>query len=186
MTAIRCLAHIGLTVRNIDRMLSFYTQRLGFQVTERYTYPDSGPGHSAVREAAFLRCNSDHHTLNFFVPKESPQYDSQEQGYGLHHIAFEVFSFEKLLELYRSFRGQEAHKMEARIGGPGNHVRIYLRDPENNLLEFYWNIDKIGWDGLSRPYPPIQTIDLETFDLDAYEASKPRPIAQEGPGGIRE
>jgi catechol 2,3-dioxygenase len=185
MTAIRRLAHIALTVRNLDRMIAFYTERLGFQLTEHYTYPDSGPGHPSVREVAFLRCNSDHHTLNLFLPKERPQHESEEPVYGLHHIAFEVFSFEKLLELYRSFRGQEAHKMEARIGGPGNHVRIYLRDPENNLLEFYWNIDQIGWDGLARPYSPVLLVDLETFDLEAYEASKARPMVQEEPGRIR-
>src|ERR1700686_2061485 len=117
MMAIRRLAHIGLLVRDLDRMLQFYTEMLGFQVTERYVYPDSGPGHSAVREAAFLRCNNDHHTLNLFVPRERPQHESEGQSYGLHHIAFEVFSFEKLLEIYRSFRRQEAYKMEARTGG---------------------------------------------------------------------
>jgi catechol 2,3-dioxygenase len=166
-------------------MIEFYTEVLGFQVTERYVYPDGGAGHSAVREAAFLRCNSDHHSLNLFELKERPQHEAQGPGYGLHHIAFEVFSFEKLLDLYQSLHKQEVYQVEARTGGPGNHVRIYLRDPEGNLLEFYWNLDQIGWDGVSRPYPPVKLVDLEAFDLDAYEAAKAQPIARDEPGEIR-
>jgi catechol 2,3-dioxygenase len=69
-------------------------------------------------------------------------------------------------------RQNEAHRVIGRIGGPGNQARFYMRDPENNLVEFYWNIDQIGWDGLTRPYAPIQETDLATLDIDAYEESK--------------
>ena len=35
-------------------------------------------------------------------------------------------------------------------------------------MEFYWGIDKIGWEGKPRPYDPIQEIDLLAFDFDAF------------------
>jgi catechol 2,3-dioxygenase len=60
----------------------------------------------------------------------------------------------------------------ARIGGPGNQPRFYTRDPDGNLLEFYWGIDQIGWDGVPRPYPPITEIDLEKFDFQAFDRTR--------------
>src|SRR5207237_972960 len=92
---------------------------------------------------------------------------------GLHHLAFEVGSFEDLLAAYRVIRARRL-PVEARIGGPGWQVRVYFPDPEGNQVELYWDMDRIGWDGLSRAYVPIQVIDLESFDLASYRAGKER------------
>lgn len=45
-------------------------------------------------------------------------------------------------------------------------------EPEGNLVELYWALDQVGWDGRSRPYPPIEEVDLETFDVAAFLAWK--------------
>ena len=45
---------------------------------------------------------------------------------------------------------------------------------DGNLLEFYWNIDQIGWDGRPRPYPAIQEIELDDFDFEVYKEERGR------------
>ena len=40
------------------------------------------------------------------------------------------------------------------------------------MVELFWGLDQIGWDGSTRPYPPLQTIDLETMDIDEWLAWK--------------
>jgi len=162
------VGHIGISVRDLDASVDYYTSVLGMHLTERFTYPDGGPGHSA-RESAFLRCATDHHCLSLFVLADDV--DAHEPRLGLHHIAFEVQAFEELVALFRRV-DEHGSVVEARSGGPGSQPRFYARDPDLNLLEFYWDIDQIGWDGAVRSAPPIEVIDLETFDLAEYAAFK--------------
>ena len=97
---------------------------------------------------AFVRCESRHHALSLFSLKTALGTDqAASPPYGLHHIAFEVSTSEELL-LYRRFRASGEVFVQARVGGPGNQPRFYGRDPDGNLLEFYWGIDRIGWDGM--------------------------------------
>src|SRR3984893_7190763 len=63
------LGHVAYRVRDVQQVVKFYTDVLGFRVSD---WRDD--------TFAFLRCGPDHHTVNFVVD-EVPQ---------LHHIAFEV------------------------------------------------------------------------------------------------
>lgn len=148
-------------------------------LTEDFIYPAEEIGHGAlVTAGAFVRCETAHHCLSLFTLKEPPKGDVEGHPYGLHHIAFEVSTPERLLGLYRRFRERRAQIVAARIGGPGNQPRFYGRDPDGNLLEFFWSIDQIGWDGVARAYPPIQEIDLEEFDFDGFHEARERDAAR--------
>ena len=59
-----------------------------------------------------------------------------------------------------------------RKGGPGSQLRIYFWDPEENLIELFWAMDQIGWDGVTREYAPVEEIDLESFDIEAWIRAK--------------
>src|SRR5262249_45648067 len=63
------LGHVAYRVDDVQRVVKFYTDVLGFRVSD---WRDE--------TFAYLRCGPDHHTVNF-VHDEEPQ---------LHHIAFEV------------------------------------------------------------------------------------------------
>jgi len=183
------LGHIGLTVRDVDRTIDFYTKYLGMKLTEKFVYPEDRVGHGvAVAEGAFIRCDVTHHELSIFrmrediLSKDSP--DAPRHGFGLHHIAFELSSPEALLGLLKQMKDDGVEIVNCRKGGPGNQPRFYARDPDGNLLEFYWGIDQIGWQGVPRAYDPIEEIDLFSFDFDAYvarrekEALESRPVGQ--------
>ncbi|HXM54762.1 MAG TPA: VOC family protein [Candidatus Dormibacteraeota bacterium] len=160
------LGHVGLAVRDLVRMVEFYRDVLGFEVSDRMAYPDGG----AVAEGVWLRCNADHHVLALFQPAAATA--GGRGPFGLHHLAFELASFEDLRRAARVVRERHGPLHASRQGGPGCQLRIYFPDPEGNLIELYWGLDQIGWDGRSRPYPPIEDLDLETFDLDAFLAWK--------------
>jgi catechol-2,3-dioxygenase len=128
------------------------------------------PPESPLLEGVWLRCGSDHHCLVLFGLRQPAQRPSGPTP-GLHHFAFELDGFDDLLAAYRAVTAREL-PVEARIGGPGWQMRVYFNDPDGNQVELYWDMDRIGWDGRSRPYVPVQVIDLDSFDLDAYLALK--------------
>jgi catechol 2,3-dioxygenase-like lactoylglutathione lyase family enzyme len=163
----RRLGHVGLAVRDLERMVDFYCGVLGMELSDRMAYPDG----AAIAEAVWLRCNTDHHVLALFRPAGADG-DEPAGRFGLHHVAFELASFEELRQAAREVRERHGPLRAVRQGGPGCQLRVYFPDPEGNLVELYWGLDQIGWDGRSRPYPPIEELDLETFDLDAFLAWK--------------
>jgi catechol 2,3-dioxygenase len=182
------LGHIGLTVRDVDRTIDFYTKYLGMKLTEKFVYPEDRVGHGvAVAEGAFIRCDVTHHELSIFrmrediLSKSSP--DAPRHGFGLHHIAFELSSPEALLGLLKQMKDDGVEIVNCRKGGPGNQPRFYARDPDGNLLEFYWGIDQIGWQGIPRAYDPIEEIDLFSFDFEAYVARREKEALESRSGG---
>jgi catechol-2,3-dioxygenase len=159
------VGHLGLIVRDLDGMVAWYEAVLGLRVSDRMAYGEDTPYHEGV----WMRCGTDHHVFSLFRLREQPA----EGGSGpLHHIAFEMASFEDLRRVTRHARehGLRIHGM--RSGGPGCQLRLYLLDPEDNVIELFWGLDQVGWDGATRPFPPIEEIDLEEIDIDAWLAWK--------------
>jgi catechol 2,3-dioxygenase-like lactoylglutathione lyase family enzyme len=180
---VRKLGHIGITVKDLDRSIAFYSDVLGMRLTERFEYPEQEIGHGVVVQAgAFVRCTSTHHQISIFqlkdglLPKDAP--DGSQLGIGLHHLAFELATPGDLLAKLRAMREAGVPIVNCRKGGPGNQPRFYARDPDGHLLEFYWGIDQIGWDGLPRAYEPIQEIDLEEFDFETYLIERDQAAAR--------
>ena len=150
----RRLGHIGLVVRDLERMVEFYCGVLGMTVSDRMPFPETSP----LREGVWIRCNSDHHVISMFDLRNPPT-DPVEQRPaprpGLHHTAFELYSFDDLRRAARYVREQNLPLQGQRTGGPGCQLRLYFWDPEGNMIELYWALDTIGWDGKTRPFPPV-------------------------------
>ncbi|ANL69793.1 glyoxalase/bleomycin resistance protein/dioxygenase family protein (plasmid) [Rhizobium phaseoli] len=177
------LGHIGIAVRDMERSVRFYTEVLGMRLTEQFNYGLDEVGHGvAVLAGSFVRNDATHHCLSIFTLRSAIEPPPQH-CFGLHHIAFEMNSSDDLLALYKRFEERGHPIVNARKGGPGNQPRFYGRDPDGNLLEFYWGIDQIGWDGIARPYPPIEEIELETFDFQAFEDDRER-MAEQARNGL--
>src|SRR5712671_5314950 len=114
------LGHVVINMRDVARSVRFYTELLGFEVSD--IYPDEMvPG-----GMAFLRCNPDHHGIAL-VGSMSAASESVE----LNHIAFEVATLEEVLRA-------------------GCQLAVEFRDPDGHRLEIYWGIDQIGSDGRAR------------------------------------
>ncbi len=134
------LGHIALHVRDVGRSARFYTEVLGFQVSDVYG-DDMMPG-----GAVFLRCNTDHHGVALFQADEE-----QLAGAGLHHVAFEVATLEEVVRAREHLR---AHQVPIDFDGrrrAGCQIAVEFRDPDGHRLEIYWDIDQIGDNARARP-----------------------------------
>lgn len=163
----RAIGHVGLIARDLERFVEFYERVLGFRVSDWMTFPQESPFDKGV----WMRCNSDHHVISVFRPKQDPPEapsTARSTVPGLHHMGFEMSSFEDLLSAVRYAREQGLEIQGMRTGGPGMQLRLYIWDPEDNIVELFWGMDKVGSDGTTRPYEPVTNIDLEQFDVDAW------------------
>lgn len=141
MVKIKKLGHLGMFVMDVERSKKFYTEILGFKVSD-------------VNEQGivFLRCGTDHHdTVLVPLPKEnhgSVHTDKRE----IQQISYEVDSVEDLREALNSLREKGVTIVSGlRQRGPGNDKSIDFLDPDGNNVQLYCEMDQIGWDGLSRP-----------------------------------
>ena len=75
---------------------------------------------------------------------------------GFHHVAFEMESFEALRRIARYARDNDIPIAGMRTGGPGVQLRVYIWDPDDHMVELFWGLDQIGWDGAHAPLPPAR------------------------------
>jgi catechol 2,3-dioxygenase-like lactoylglutathione lyase family enzyme len=94
---VRRFGHVVLQVTDLERSLLFYTQVLGFKVTEIYS-EDLQPG-----GFAFLRCHTDHHSIALVGAGAGRSRHGE-----LHHIAFEVGSLAEVFNVRERLREQSA------------------------------------------------------------------------------
>jgi len=148
--AVRKLGHAVIFTPDIERSKRFYTEVLGFRISDIY------PGSMMPGGMVFLRCNSDHHCLA--LVGEGDAAPSKK----LHHLAFELATLDEV------FRARDhLKKAGAKITFEGRRragcqVSVEFLDPDGHHLELYWGVDQIGYDGRSRPEEEWrQTMSLE-------------------------
>ena len=117
------LGHVAYRVTDVQAVTTFYTDVLGFRVSD---WRDT--------TFSFLRCNTDHHTVNFVV-------DPVAQ---LHHIAFEVKDWP---EIHRACDFLARNGIQL-VWGPARHIighniAAYHRNSDNVRVEFYCEMDQM-------------------------------------------
>lgn len=121
------LQHFALRTAQIDTMLTFYTEQLGFVLSDAVRDAEG-----ALR-ACFLRSDSLHHALAlFFAP--APCFD---------HQSFEAPDWGSMKTWGDHMASQQAPIVWG-IGrhGPGNDVFFMVRDPDGNLAEISSEIEQ--------------------------------------------
>lgn len=126
------IGHVHLKVADIDRMLAFYRDVLGFAVTQRF-------GDQAV----FLSDGRYHHAIGMNTWESRGGKAPPPGTTGLYHVA--------ILYPGRADLGDALRRVEGaglRLSGAADHgvsEALYLDDPEGNGVELYRDRPEAEW-----------------------------------------
>jgi catechol-2,3-dioxygenase len=145
--AVRRLNHAVLYVRDLARVVEFYTYALGFEVRMEI------PG-----RAAFLRSpeSANDHDLGLFEVGDAPLPSAPYLG--LYHLAWEVGTLQDLAEI----RARLAER-GALVGASDHRVSksLYAKDPSGIEFEVMWRVPAENWEQETSSGDMIAPLDLE-------------------------
>jgi catechol 2,3-dioxygenase-like lactoylglutathione lyase family enzyme len=117
------LGHVAFVVNDPKTMADFYAQVLGFRVSDWI-------GDFFV----FMRCNADHHAVNFITGK----------NIAMHHIAFELRDQAHLHSACDLFGERKIPIIWGPVRlGPGHNVATFHRNHDDWVVEFYAELDQM-------------------------------------------
>jgi catechol 2,3-dioxygenase len=126
------IGHVHLKVADLERSLQFYCGVLGFQLTQRYG-----------RQAAFVSAGGYHHHIGLNTWDSLGGSPPSAGTTGLFHMAILYPTRQALADALRrlmaggvSLEGASDHRVSE---------AIYLRDPDQNGLELYWDRPQEQW-----------------------------------------
>ncbi len=142
------IGHVHLKVADIERALGFYRGVLGFELTQRF-----GSG------AAFLSAGGYHHHigLNTWESRGGPPPPPGTTG--LYHLAILYPTRAALADALRRLVAAGVP-----LDGAADHgvsEALYLRDPDGNGVELYWDRPREAW-----PRTPEGELAMYTRQLD--------------------
>ncbi len=136
---VRKLGHVVFNVSDVERTTKFWTEIMGFKVSDRNE-----------RGMVFLRNGSDHHTIALVPAKSNNELPKQGQV-GFHHCALEVGSVSELFKIRDFLRAKRVTITYEGRRGPGGNPGVEFLDPDGFSIELYASMDQFGWDDKSRP-----------------------------------
>ena len=134
------LGHVVLNCSNLERSVKFYTEVLGFRISDVYGDDMMEGG------MVFMRFNADHHGIALVGTMEGPSPNVE-----LNHLAFEVASLDEVVLARNHLKKQGVTiDFEGRRRA-GVQIAVEFRDPDGHRLEIYWGLDRVGPGGYIRP-----------------------------------
>lgn len=126
------IGHVHLKVADLDRAIHFYSDLLGFAVTQRYG-----------DQAAFLGAGGYHHHIGLNTWESAGATPPPPGHTGLYHSAFLYPDRQQLARALR--RVLEAGITLDGAADHGVSEAVYLRDPDNNGVELYRDWPQADW-----------------------------------------
>jgi catechol 2,3-dioxygenase len=142
------MGHVHLKVADLERALGFYRDVLGFELTQRF-------GSSA----AFLSAGGYHHHIGLNTWESDGGRPPARGTTGLYHLA--------ILYPTRAELGDALWRLQKAgvpLDGASDHgvsEALYLRDPDGNGVELYWDRPQEEW-----PRTPDGGLAMYTRPLD--------------------
>ena len=126
------IGHVHLKVADLERAIGFYRGVLGFDVTQRYG-----------RGAAFLSAGGYHHHIGLNTWESAGGSPPLPGTTGLYHAAILYPTRPALADALRRLSAAGIQ-----LDGASDHgvsEALYLRDPDQNGLELYWDRPADQW-----------------------------------------
>ena len=152
------IGHVHLKVADLERAMGFYRDVLGFELTQRFE-----------SQAAFLSAGGYHHHIGLNTWESAGGSPPPPGTTGLYHVAI---LYPTRVLLADALRRLLAAGIE--LDGAADHgvsEALYLRDPDGNGVELYWDRPREQW-----PRTPDGGLAMftRTLDLDALLNEQPR------------
>lgn len=162
------IGHVHLKVADLERALGFYCGVLGFQLTQRYG-----------RQAAFISAGGYHHHIGLNTWESAGGSPPPPGTTGLYHLAIVYPDRAQLADALRRL-------IEAGIplDGASDHgvsEALYLRDPDGNGVELYWDRPPEQWPRTADGSLAMFTRPLAVQHLLAEAAPAEAPPVSPGP-----
>ena len=126
------IGHVHLKVADLDRALAFYCGVLGFELTQRYG-----------RDAAFISAGGYHHHIGLNTWESRGGQPPAPGTTGLFHLAILYPTRAALADALRRLIAAGVP-----LDGASDHgvsEALYLRDPDQNGVELYWDRPGDRW-----------------------------------------
>ncbi len=164
------IGHVHLKVAEIERALEFYCGVLGFTLMQRFG-----------KQAAFISAGGYHHHIGLNTWESQGGHPPPPGTTGLYHLAI---LYPTRPDLGRALKALIRHGVQ--LDGAADHgvsEALYLRDPDENGVELYWDRPRQLWPrdaegGIAMFTRPL---DLDSLLADADDAVDPAPRVGEGP-----
>jgi catechol 2,3-dioxygenase len=146
------IGHVHLKVADLERALRFYRDVLGFEVTQRMG-----------DQAAFLSAGGYHHHIGLNTWESAGGSPPRPGSTGLYHAAI---VYPTRAALAAALRRVLAAGIE--LEGASDHgvsEAIYLRDPDDNGVELYWDRPLTQWPRAGDGSLAMYTRPLDLEDL---------------------
>jgi catechol 2,3-dioxygenase len=142
------IGHVHLKVSNLERSLGFYVGVLGFELTTRYG-----------SQAAFVAAGGYHHHIGLNTWESQGGSPPPPGTTGLYHVAIRYPTRAALADALR--RLLAAHVPLDGASDHGASEALYLRDPDENGIELYWDRPRDQW-----PHDTSGSLTMYTRALD--------------------
>ncbi len=150
------IGHVHLKVADLERALGFWRDVLGFELTQRYG-----------SQAAFVSAGGYHHHIGLNTWESRGGSPPPLGATGLYHVAVRYPSRAALADALRRLI-----QAEIPLDGASDHgvsEALYLRDPDQNGVELYWDRPRDAWprDAEGRIAMTTRPLDLEELLQEA-------------------
>ena len=164
-----CIGHVHLKVADLPRALHFYCGVLGFELTQRYG-----------AQAAFISAGGYHHHIGLNTWDSLGGKSPPAGTTGLYHLAILYPTRPALADALRRLLAANIP-----LDGASDHgvsEALYLRDPDENGVELYWDRPQHAWPRTPQGELAMFTRSLDLNDLLKEAESTPSaPQVAEGP-----
>ena len=126
------IGHVHLKVADLERALKFYCGVLGFELQQRFG-----------SHAAFISAGGYHHHIGLNTWESAGGSPPPPRSTGLYHLAILYPTRAQLADALRRVLDAGIE-----LDGASDHgvsEALYLRDPDKNGVELYWDRPKENW-----------------------------------------
>jgi catechol 2,3-dioxygenase len=153
------IGHVHLKVSDLPRALEFYCGVLGFELMQRFG-----------RTAAFISAGGYHHHIGLNTWESAGGSPPPPHATGLFHLAILYPERAALADALRRLQ-----RSGIPLDGASDHgvsQALYLRDPDENGVELYWDRPESEW-----PRDAAGNLAMYTraLDLDDLQRAGPGP-----------